>query len=925
MENYVRAVEPGVPILIAGDFNARSAAWGDWCQDLRGNELSSLFDSLELVVMNEGSKPTFVGRGRGSIVDITAVSEHIVRRIQDWRVCDEAESASDHQYIEFKVRDERNLEGTTQNKPRGWRTEAGINVQDMEVGLLLARWIDDPVMYSEAANANRRARAVEEMITVACDFALERRAPTRPGKPPVHWWNPEIATQRGVCIAARRRKTRCSARLHRLRNRIRTQGLVVNTTGEEESLEAASRAYKEARMNLRMAITRSKALSWKQLIQSVDGDVRGKPYKLVTRKLQGPPATSIMETESVKRITDVLFPSRVPLDAQNFPAGEKFPPFTIEEVNMAVHRAQRKATAPGLDNITGRILSAVHLLRPSMLIGLYNQCVRDGVVPVRWKRARVVLLRKAGKPEGEPSSYRPICLLNVIGKVFETVLVARLEEHITSRGGLSPNQHGFRKAISTDDAVLKLQHNILAAINFPSEKFCVAVSLDIRNAFNSIGWTEVMSALNILEVPNYLRQIFNSYFQGRTAETQAGNNNVEVQVTCGVPQGSVVGPLLWNVAYDSVLRLQLPAGTELLGFADDTMVIVSGATIMELEQKTNETLNRVSGEIIRLGLSLAVNKTEAVLFTNKYKHGNPALLLDGQALELKQQMKYLGMVVDRKLLFKEHTSEAAARAERTANVLARLMPNIGGPKQLRRKLYVAVTQSVLLYGSPSWAHTLEFVPGNVAHINRVQRKALLRSICAYRTVSGTATNILAGVPPADLLARERSMVFQGRRSGRIPDTAPRAKTVTTWIARVAESQTGSWTKHLIRDIKSWCNRNHGCLDYHTTQLLSGHGCFGHYLCKIGKEPSAKCHHCPAENDTAEHTLFDCPAWEEDRWEMNSVNESMLDSGNIISSMLSSPRRWEAVKKFAGKVMTAKAAAEREREKRGRNQRGRGAD
>jgi len=560
-----------------------------------------------------------------------------------------------------------------------------------------------------------------------------------------------------------------------------------------------------------------------------------------------------------------------------------------------------------------------------MLIGLDHQCAREGAVPVRWKRARVVLLRKAGKPEGEPSSYRPICLLNVVGKVFETMLVARLEEHITSRGGLSPNPHGFRKAISTDDAVLKLQQNILAAINFPSEKFCVAVSLDIRNAFNSIGWTEVMSALYILEVPNYLRRIFDSYFQGRTAETQVGNNSVEVRVTCGVPQGSVVGPLLWNIAYDSVMRLQLPVGTELLGFADDTMVIVSGATITELEQKTNEVLCRVSGEIRRLGQPLAVNKTEAVLFTYKYNHGNPALLLDGQALVLKQQMKYLGMVVDRKLSFKEHTSEAAAKAERTAKLLSRLMPNIGGPKQLRRKLYVAVTQSILLYGAPSWAHTLEYVPGNVAHINRVQRKALLRSICAYRTVSETAANMLSGVPPADLLAQERSMVFQGRRSGQIPDTAPRAKTAAAWSTRIAESLTGSWMKQLIKDIKSWCNRNHGCLDYHTTQLLSGHGCFGQYLCKIGKEPSAKCHHCPAENDTAEHTLFDCPAWEEDRWDMNRANESTLDSENIISSMMSSPRRWEAVTKFAKKVMTAKEVAERGREERGRNQRGGRAD
>jgi hypothetical protein len=92
-----------------------------------------------------------------------------------------------------------------------------------------------------------------------------------------------------------------------------------------------------------------------------------------------------------------------------------------------------------------------------MLTGLYNQCARDGILPASWKRSRVVLLRKRGKPEGEPSSYRPICLLNVVGKVLETMLVIRLEEHIKFRGGLSLNQHGFRKSISTDDVVRKLQ------------------------------------------------------------------------------------------------------------------------------------------------------------------------------------------------------------------------------------------------------------------------------------------------------------------------------------------------------------------------------------------------------------------------------------------------------------------------------------
>jgi hypothetical protein len=916
--DHVRTIGPGVPVIVAGDLNARSAVWGDWCQDSRGSDLNSLFDSLGLVVLNEGSSPTFVGRGRGSIVDVTAASEGIVGRIQGWRVCDEAESGSDHQYIQFAMLAARSREDQAQAGSRGWRTDKGLNVRDVEVGLLIARWTNASGVCSEVAGADQRAKTFEKLVTAACDYALERKAPLRPGKPPAHWWNAEIAGLRKACVGARRRATRSNTRLRRAYNRVGAGVSIADVVSVVEEAEMASRAYKVARKALRSAIIRSKAACWRQLISLVDEDVWGKPYKLVTHKLQGPPATSNMTIESVTNITDVLFPTRPSLVARIHPAGEEFPPITIEEVNRAVNKAQRKSTAPGVDNITGRILSSVHRACPSMLTELYNRCTEEGSVPAGWKRARVVLLKKAGKPDGEPSSYRPICLLNVVGKVFEAILAGRLEEHIESRGGLSPNQYGFIKGKSSNDAVLKLQQEILSAINFPSDKFCLAISLDIRNAFNSIGWTEVMAAIDALEVPVYLKRILGDYFQGRTAETQVGKNRVEVRVTCGVPQGSVVGPLLWNIAYDQVLRLQLPAGAKILGFADDTMILVSGATISELEQKANETLGVVSEEIRKIGLSLAVNKTEAVLFTNKYKFKTPAVMLDGHPLELKKHMKYLGMVVDHRLLFKEHTAEAAAKAGRTANQLARLMPNVGGPKQLRRRLYVAVMQSVLLYGAPSWSHTLDYTPVNVAQLNRVQRTSLLRSICAYRTVSETAANFLAAVPPADILARERSLVFCEKRAGETSGFHPRARTLAAWRARIAEASTGGWTKRLVQNIEAWCNRKHGELDFHLTQILSGHGCFGVYLHKIGKEESGKCHHCQAIADSAEHTLMECQAWEEDRGRLRYAIGEDIAMENLVPAMLRSPDVWQAVRDFARAVMVAKEEAERRRERAGRN-------
>lgn len=224
-------------------------------------------------------------------------------------------------------------------------------------------------------------------------------------------WNAEIASNRRACSVAKRAKTRCVAKLHLSRNRGQ------DSTSEKEEVAVTNTCYKEARKCLKIAIASSNKRCWKEILETIDVDPWGKPYKLVSRKLQGPSATANMDPKAVLRITDALFPSCPPADALILPVEVEFPPFSVEEVGRAVHRAQRKSTALGLDCITGRILSVVHKLRPAMLTGLYNQCARDGIVPASWKRARVVLIRKGGKLEGD-SSYRPICLLNVVGKVF---------------------------------------------------------------------------------------------------------------------------------------------------------------------------------------------------------------------------------------------------------------------------------------------------------------------------------------------------------------------------------------------------------------------------------------------------------------------------------------------------------------------------
>jgi len=158
-------------------------------------------------------------------------------------------------------------------------------------------------------------------------------------------------------------------------------------------------------------------------------------------------------------------------------------------------------------------------------------------------------------------------------------------------------------------------------------KFCLAIGIDIRNAFNSIKWNDILTALETWNTPSYLVKMFQSYFSNRYGTTDQGplNRGLDFEIMGGVPRGSVVGPLLWNVTFDRVLKEPLNHGSKLMGFADDTLVLVSANTVRDLEYRANNALQKVEQRINSLGLEIATNKTEAVMFTHKYKYELPEL------------------------------------------------------------------------------------------------------------------------------------------------------------------------------------------------------------------------------------------------------------------------------------------------------------
>ncbi len=150
------------------------------------------------------------------------------------------------------------------------------------------------------------------------------------------------------------------------------------------------------------------------------------------------------------------------------------------------------------------------------------------------------------------------------------------------------------------------------------------------------------------------------------------------EMTCGVPQGSVLAPLLWNITFDDILKEKVPPRVSIICYTDDTLVITAEDDISMLQRKVNTALEAMTHWIESVELSLATTKTEVVLFTRHHRFNPPSFRLKGEQIRLCTALKYSGLWFDEKLTFKEHAKWTAAKAERVIASISRLMSNLGG-------------------------------------------------------------------------------------------------------------------------------------------------------------------------------------------------------------------------------------------------------
>ncbi len=409
------------------------------------------------------------------------------------------------------------------------------------------------------------------------------------------------------------------------------------------------------------------------------------------------------------------------------PAGTMFRPQpTDSNTIILVIKQLRNTSSCGSDGIPLRFLKESLPVIIPYLTCILNTSIVTGCFPSLWKHAIVVPIYKTGDVN-EPKNYRPISLLPIISKILEKVIARQLTLYLEENHLLSSTQHGFRASLSTDSALLKLSDKLYE--NSDTKQLSLITLCDLSKAFDSINHKMLLKKLITLKIDSFW---FDSYLHRRTQAVRIGKHTSQtMEVSYGVPQGSVLGPILFLIFVNDLS--QCISDCFIIQYADDTQFIHTGSIdrLQDLIHRGEETMLRAKYYFNSNGLLLNTNKTQCMFVGSRglisQIPSNTTLQVDGATIVPSSSLKNLGIYFDQNMTFDSHVNKISGKIFSTIIYINRIKDNFS--KSARKTVMQSLVLSIINYGIKVWGTT------NKTHMYTIQK---LQNFAAKVALGGAA-------------------------------------------------------------------------------------------------------------------------------------------------------------------------------------------
>ena len=400
--------------------------------------------------------------------------------------------------------------------------------------------------------------------------------------------------------------------------------------------------------------------------------------------------------------------------------------YEIEDTDKLIKSLKTKDSF-GPDGVSTKLVKAI---APGILLPLtiiLNQSLLTGIFPDSLKIAKVIPLYK--KEDRElPDNYRPVSLLNAMSKIFERAAYNQLYKYFQDNKLFYKHQYGFRTQHSTEMASIELIDQIFHDLD--KKKNPIAIYMDLSKAFDTLDHKILLSKLQYYGIHGMALNWFSNYLSNRKQYVEVnGYKSSLLPLNTGVPQGSILGPLLFLIYMNDI-----PNSSDLFNFllfADDTSLKtfinskLPNFSINATSNTINTEIQKVHDWLAVNKLSLNVKKTKFMVFYTSNKDISqiiPSLMIGGKPIERVKNFDFLGLTINEKMSWKSHVNKISNKVSKYVGVLNRLKRYL--PGHILKIIYVSLIQSNLNYSLMNWGF-------NCGRLKKIQKKAI-RIVCGSK-------------------------------------------------------------------------------------------------------------------------------------------------------------------------------------------------